>query len=535
MAISAWRSPARASRCASRAGRATAPTSRCLPRSRRTCALDLGPRGLGRRPRLRLARTAACCAAATSTTSWPRSCALARPRLKRHLAVRVATGSWPATCASRRCASLRASASCLSQPGGRRTRRRCARTPAGPSGPDLAGSDRLSASKRAELRGAISVKPGLARPLRTTAGGLLRIDETAIKAEERLDGAFLLRCSDPALSAEEIALGYKQLWQIQRAWRDMKQVIDLRPVYHRKEERIRAHVLLCWLALLLIRVAENACADSWPNLRASLSASSSATSQARPGASVNAPRSPLPSGPSSPSSSSQSQHGSRIWPRWQWPPDPQRPSSGIDTRRVRKSARFLPAKTARSVDYRASQLRNACQTYVFSGDPGFQHLASRHAALWSTAGQAHLVRAQPPSATFFSSGRCASGKTSMEATSCRPPCSSREPGHLRHQSPSRVARLCPGPPAAARSRLVANRVLRDRDQVDHHTRRHVLQVADEADQLGEARRRALGRAGKSPCRGFPAWRRGSRRRRAMPPEDPSPRALRISVAPRSSR
>ena len=134
----------------------------------------------------------------------------------------------------------------------------------------IAGSDRLSASKRAELRGAISVKPGLARLLRTTAGGLLRIDETAIKAEERLDGAFLLRCSDPALSAEEIALGYKQLWQIERAWRDMKQVIDLRPVYHRKEERIRAHVLLCWLALLLIRVAENACADSWPNLRREL-------------------------------------------------------------------------------------------------------------------------------------------------------------------------------------------------------------------------------------------------------------------------
>lgn len=37
----------------------------------------------------------------------------------------------------------------------------------------------------------------------------------------------------------------------------MKTTIDLRPVYHRKQDRIRAHVLLCWLALLLIRVAEN--------------------------------------------------------------------------------------------------------------------------------------------------------------------------------------------------------------------------------------------------------------------------------------
>ena len=38
----------------------------------------------------------------------------------------------------------------------------------------------------------------------------------------------------------------------------MKQVLDLRPVYHRREDRIRAYVLLCWLALLLIRVAETA-------------------------------------------------------------------------------------------------------------------------------------------------------------------------------------------------------------------------------------------------------------------------------------
>jgi len=134
----------------------------------------------------------------------------------------------------------------------------------------IAGSDALSATKRAELRGAIRTKPALARLLRTTPGGLLRLDAAAIKAEERLDGTYLLRCSDPRLSAEEIALGYKQLWQIERAWRDMKQVIDLRPVYHRKEERIRAHVLLCWLALLLVRVAENDCDDSWPNLRCEL-------------------------------------------------------------------------------------------------------------------------------------------------------------------------------------------------------------------------------------------------------------------------
>ena len=133
------------------------------------------------------------------------------------------------------------------------------------------GTDALGKDKRAELRGVISTKPGLNRYLRVTPGGLLRIDAAKAKAEENLDGKYLLRTSDPKLSAEDIALGYRQLLQVERGWRDMKQVIDLRPVYHRKEERIRAHVILCWLALLLARIAENATGDTWPELRRQLS------------------------------------------------------------------------------------------------------------------------------------------------------------------------------------------------------------------------------------------------------------------------
>ena len=132
------------------------------------------------------------------------------------------------------------------------------------------GTDKLSKDKRAELRGVISTKPGLNRYLRVTPGGLLRVDAARAKGEENLDGKYLLRTSDPAMTAEDIALGYKQLLEVERGWRDMKQVIDLRPVYHRKEERIRAHVILCWLALLLARIAENACGATWPELRREL-------------------------------------------------------------------------------------------------------------------------------------------------------------------------------------------------------------------------------------------------------------------------
>jgi transposase len=47
----------------------------------------------------------------------------------------------------------------------------------------------------------------------------------------------------------------------------MKSTIDLRPVFHRREDRIQAHVQLCWLALLVLRVAEVETADTWRNVR----------------------------------------------------------------------------------------------------------------------------------------------------------------------------------------------------------------------------------------------------------------------------
>jgi hypothetical protein len=134
----------------------------------------------------------------------------------------------------------------------------------------IAGSDQLSATKRAELRAKISMLPGLNRFLRVTPGGLLRVDKTKAKAEENLDGKYLLRCADSQLPAEDIALGYRQLLEVERGWRDMQAILDLRPVYHRLEERIHAHVLLCWLALLLVRVAESQAGQTWPAIRREL-------------------------------------------------------------------------------------------------------------------------------------------------------------------------------------------------------------------------------------------------------------------------
>jgi transposase len=100
--------------------------------------------------------------------------------------------------------------------------------------------------------------------------GRLSIDAAKVKTEANLDGKYLIATSDPDLPPEDVALGYKNLLQAERAFRTMKTTLDLRPVYHRLDERITAHILLCWLALLLIRVAERRTGQTWRTINTEL-------------------------------------------------------------------------------------------------------------------------------------------------------------------------------------------------------------------------------------------------------------------------
>ena len=128
------------------------------------------------------------------------------------------------------------------------------------------GSDSWPTRRRDEFVGSLKSKPGLRRYLRRTGSGLLRIDQRAIEREKHLDGKWLLRTSDQTLTPEDLAAAYKQLLAVEAGWRDMKSSLRLRPVFHHREDRIRAHIQLCWLALLLIRVIENATGDTWRNI-----------------------------------------------------------------------------------------------------------------------------------------------------------------------------------------------------------------------------------------------------------------------------
>ena len=103
--------------------------------------------------------------------------------------------------------------------------------------------------------------------LKTRADGSLAIDRKKVAAAERRDGKFVVHGNDDTLSGEDMALGYKQLQRVEQAWRSLKSGLRLRPVYHWAPQRIRAHVTITVLALLLERLAEQACGDSWRNIR----------------------------------------------------------------------------------------------------------------------------------------------------------------------------------------------------------------------------------------------------------------------------
>jgi transposase len=97
--------------------------------------------------------------------------------------------------------------------------------------------------------------------------GQLRVDAAKVKRVARLDGKFVVHSNDDTLTAEDLALGYKQQASIERAFRLLKSGIRIRPMFHWAPHRISAHVSLTMVSLLLERIAERACEDTWRNIR----------------------------------------------------------------------------------------------------------------------------------------------------------------------------------------------------------------------------------------------------------------------------
>jgi hypothetical protein len=133
---------------------------------------------------------------------------------------------------------------------------------------ELEGSRTAEAHTRKACK--LVAKSGYARYLRETERGGLKIDYAKVREDERLDGKYILMTNELDMEVEELVLGYRDLWRAERAFRSMKSVLRIEPVYHRTSKRIRAHAHLCVLTYLLMRLAENRTDMSWPLVREKL-------------------------------------------------------------------------------------------------------------------------------------------------------------------------------------------------------------------------------------------------------------------------
>lgn len=98
----------------------------------------------------------------------------------------------------------------------------------------------------------------------------VRINREAIQADAALDGLFILRTSTD-LSASEVARTYKGLWRVERAFREQKSTLEVRPIFHHRDDTSIGHLVASFLALRLEvdlqrRLDERGVEVSWPDL-----------------------------------------------------------------------------------------------------------------------------------------------------------------------------------------------------------------------------------------------------------------------------
>jgi len=87
-------------------------------------------------------------------------------------------------------------------------------------------------------------------------------NEKNIEYEEKIDGKFMIKTTEKTLSLKEIVMRYKDLMNIEKMFRDLKDFIEVAPVYHQVNRRVRAHIFVCVLALLIQKYMEKKLADA---------------------------------------------------------------------------------------------------------------------------------------------------------------------------------------------------------------------------------------------------------------------------------
>jgi hypothetical protein len=96
----------------------------------------------------------------------------------------------------------------------------------------------------------LAKKKGYGRYLKIQEKGKASINWRRVEEDARYDGKYVLRTATD-LSPEQVALAYKELWRVEHAFRDLKNGLEIRPVYHWTPSRVRGHIGVCFLALVM--------------------------------------------------------------------------------------------------------------------------------------------------------------------------------------------------------------------------------------------------------------------------------------------
>jgi transposase len=89
-----------------------------------------------------------------------------------------------------------------------------------------------------------------------------------LEREKRLEGKYVLATSEKELDAQEAVARYKQLTEVERGFRYLKDLLGLRPIYHRLQQRVRGHIFVAALALLLQTLLERRLKEAQVDLSA---------------------------------------------------------------------------------------------------------------------------------------------------------------------------------------------------------------------------------------------------------------------------
>jgi transposase len=119
---------------------------------------------------------------------------------------------------------------------------------------DAADRSRIVEALRATLKQgdkALVGNKGFRKYLRAQ-GKHFEVDEAKLKEESRYDGLWLLR-TNTALAVAQVATRYKELWMVERLFRDAKTLLKTRPIFHKRDETIRGHVFCTFLGLVLLK------------------------------------------------------------------------------------------------------------------------------------------------------------------------------------------------------------------------------------------------------------------------------------------